>query len=141
MISTWVALGWLGLAVVGTVLFAWMKRRQKRLDSFPEVNGTGFDELAAGLKRDREARNAVICNTSYIDLSVMLGDTDFKYCQFIRCKLIDDGPWSMELCFMDSCTLQSANVAKSQEFIEREGERRHSNVTKGGLLTKSGDQD
>lgn len=68
---------------------------------------------------------ATICNTSYIDRSVMLGDTDFKYCQFIRCRLINDGPFSFADCFMDSCSLQSANVVKAQAIDEPRAERQH----------------
>ena len=138
MISTQVMLVWLGVAFLGMALFSWMKRRQERLDPRPQVD---WAELVTVAAKALDRPNATICNTSYIDRSVMLGDTDFKYCQFIRCNLIDDGPWSMASCFMDSCTLQSANVAKSQEFVERGGERRHSTRRMSGLLTTPGDQD
>lgn len=70
--------------------------------------------------------NARICNLSWFDDTIYLSDTDFSHCQFIRCKLIDDGgPFSMEECFMDSCTIQSANVLESQLMNDSRAERRY----------------
>lgn len=71
-----------------------------------------------------EHDHARICNMSFEDRSVMLGDTDFIRCRFVRCSLIDDGPFSMDNCFMDACAIQSANAGRQQAVTEPSGERR-----------------
>lgn len=48
-----------------------------------------------------------ICNMRWANTTVLLGDTDFVRCRFFNCKLIDDGPFSMERCLMENCTIQS----------------------------------
>ena len=48
-----------------------------------------------------------ICNMRWANATVLLGDTDFVRCRFFNCKLIDDGPFSMERCLMENCTIQS----------------------------------
>ena len=48
-----------------------------------------------------------ICNMRWANTTVLLVDTDFVRCRFFNCKLIDDGPFSMERCLMENCTIQS----------------------------------
>ena len=77
---------------------------------------------AEGERRNVPRENAQICNLSWFDAIIPLGDTDFSHCQFIRCKLLDDGgPFSMKDCFLDHCTIQSANVQDEEPANERRG--------------------
>jgi hypothetical protein len=48
-----------------------------------------------------------ICNMRWANTTVLLGDTNFIRCRFFNCKLIDDGPFSMERCYTENCTIQS----------------------------------
>lgn len=98
-----------------------------------------FDEERRPGRQDLPRENAQICNLSWFDDTIPLSDTDFSHCQFIRCKLIDDGgPFSMEDCFMDNCTIYSASVR--QPANESREERRYSGPKQGipkRPLTKS----
>jgi hypothetical protein len=48
-----------------------------------------------------------ICNLRWSNTTVTLGETDFVRCRFFRCKLIDDGPFSMQNCFVEDCSIQT----------------------------------
>lgn len=50
---------------------------------------------------------ARICNMRWANTTVLLGDSDFLRCRFFNCKLIDDGPFFMENCYTENCTIQS----------------------------------
>ena len=62
---------------------------------------------------------AKICNMIWTDRAVMLGDTDFSRCRFIHCTLIDDGPFSMQGCFMDNCTIRTVPAYRENVFPNR----------------------
>ena len=64
------------------------------------------DRAAIPGPRKTEERSR-ICNMRWSNVTVTLGDMDFIHCRFFNCKLIDDGPFSMEKCFIDSCTIQT----------------------------------
>lgn len=129
MIPLWVGLG---------VVFLWLALltalgRRKKVDGVRALEGPVrlqeiFDDEFYG-KRERETpprENARICNLSWFDDTIYLSDTDFSHCQFIRCKLIDDGgPFSMKDCFMDSCTIRSANAVEPQPANGSRGERQY----------------
>lgn len=90
------------------------------------------------VERTIPRENARICNLSWFDDSIYLSDTDFSHCQFIRCKLIDDGgPFSMQDCFMDSCTIRSANDADPQPAHEIAKERQYRNSEKRPLTNRT----
>jgi hypothetical protein len=60
-----------------------------------------------------------ICNMRWSNTTVLLGDTDFVRCRFFNCKLIDDGPFSMEKCFMENCTIQTAKERQHEKADPR----------------------
>ena len=64
-----------------------------------------FDGFEEHYKRKPERSR--ICNLRWSNTTVTLGETDFVRCRFFRCRLIDDGPFSMEKCFLEECTIQT----------------------------------
>ena len=62
-----------------------------------------------------------ICNMRWANTTVLLGNTDFVRCRFFNCKLIDDGPFSMERCLIENCTIQSRDsyekTSSSARFV------------------------
>ncbi len=79
-----------------------------RSEPIPERAVTRLTEgqSSAPGPRKTEERSR-ICNMRWANTTVLLGDTDFVRCRFFNCKLIDDGPFSMERCLMENCTIQS----------------------------------
>lgn len=113
---------WLSLAM------AMMFDRRKKANGEPKP-GYSYptaEDFLRPIERTIPRENARICNLSWFDDTIYLSDTDFSHCQFIRCKLVDDGgPFSMEECFLDSCTIQSANVLESQLMNDSRAECRY----------------
>jgi hypothetical protein len=138
--------------VAGAVMLALFSAilQGKRLDGVraPGVSDEDDQEAVMEARKARELQRlklesprATICNTSYSDRSVLLGDTDFKYCQFIRCRLIVDGPFSMESCFIGSSSLQSANAGKTLAIDGPRAERQLKRIRQKRVpLTTPGNQ-
>jgi hypothetical protein len=57
-----------------------------------------------------------ICNMRWANATVLLGDTDFIRCRFFNCQLIDDGPFSMENCFVENCTIRTKDQHEKTHF-------------------------
>lgn len=115
---------WFGLHISLAALLAllWNERHRLKLvgvralkPSIEEMSGLLSADADIFPERTIPRENARICNLSWFDDTIYLSDTDFSHCQFIRCKLIDDGgPFSMEDCFIESCTIRSANAVEPQ---------------------------
>jgi len=60
-----------------------------------------------------------LCNIFWSNTTVYLGDNDFIHCRFDNCKLIDDGPFSMEKCFIEGCTIQTAKEQHNETTDSR----------------------
>lgn len=78
--------------------------------SFPQSANGESPSLTIEYPEERQKQNtgrSRICNMRWANTTVLLGDTDFIRCRFFNCKLIDDGPFSMERCLMENCTIQS----------------------------------
>ena len=59
----------------------------------------------------------------WANTTVALGETDFVRCRFFNCKLIADGPFSIEHCFVDNCTIRSANAEFPSTVFDLRKER------------------
>jgi len=73
-----------------------------------------FDSPEEHYKQQNPERSR-ICNMRWANTTVALGETDFVRCRFFNCKLIADGPFSMEHCFVENCTIRSTTCARSTE--------------------------
>ncbi len=70
----------------------------------PQPPFDGFEE-----HYKQKPERSRICNMRWSNTTVMLGETDFIRCRFFRCRLIDDGPFSMEKCFVEDCSIRTKN--------------------------------
>ena len=83
------------------------EERQKQRREFKQ-SIQYFDESWDRLKSVCENKQrSRICNMRWANTTVLLGETDFIRCRFFNCKLIVDGPFSMECCATENCTIQS----------------------------------
>jgi hypothetical protein len=53
-----------------------------------------------------------ICNMRWANRTVFLGETDFIHCKFFNCRLIQDGEFSMQNCYMEDCSIEPNPVSR-----------------------------